>query len=112
MRVRGIFVAGVVFALSSGMPAAWAQSVDYLESTNATPVLPDPVKQSQPLFAASAATAGSAIPSPALGSAPELDARACTAQSHCALPSPALQQVIVTPQQITVSRVPIRKHRG
>jgi hypothetical protein len=111
MRIRGIFVAGVFLALSGGMVGLPAYA-DNLDSANSDPVLPDPPKRAEVVFPASAATAGMAVASPALNRSPELDARACTAQSHCALPSPALDRVIVTPRQIDLSRNATHKHRG
>jgi len=104
---RDIFVAVFVLALAGVVPSAMAA-----RDANAPPQLPDPPATVKTVFPPSAATAGSAMPSPSLDKSPELDARACTAESHCATPSPALERVIVTPKQIGVSRLTTRKIRG
>lgn len=113
MRIRGIFVAGAFLALTGGMPAAFADTTNYFGLSNPQPDLPDPPKQPLIQFAPSRATAGQAVPPPALTRAPEIDARACIeGQTRCAVPPPALERVNVTPVQIQMSRVPTRRHRG
>ena len=111
MHIRGIFVASMILALSGPM-AGLAYADNDPSSAAVTPAAQDPAKEPKTFFPPSAATQGTAVVSPSLGRIPELDARACTAQSHCATPSPALDRVIVTPRQIDLSRLPARKHRG